>query len=1077
MPFSKEQVAWLEKTQSKSAAYVQAEDTLGQNNDDIQIYTDRINEIQDDLRTTSEALVIAFEGKRTLKNFFLSADKRNPTMRWMTGDRDEEIDTVHDLTGDYKAVDEVVRRLQTLHRELSEMSTEMADAKDADGNPRFSAKDIEREIWSPLVRADVIPSNAVPDEYSQEAQMFNGACEIYEQKLRDYTKGASRHPGIQRNLRLAMDTLSLGATLGGEIAKIARVDTSFISKSQLEEHEKDKDRLAGMTEGSPEYNSLNEKIEKFSAQRDAAKEAANAAKRDGLIIKGGVALFNGVLGVADLSLERVENEKKIGKVTEKIYSVVGDLGVTAFGAWAANVGAQSASDGGKENFLTMTAAVNSGLKAGLGAGHMAWRIGEAARAYVEGDAKAGEKAYKAIVAGVADAVANSFAAMDTQRGKDDAKEDVASSEGEWGKIGAYVKAAILAAGQASTSAVSFGKIVEKAAHGGSIDGAALAKALGLTAMEGVMIAGAGAAIGTHEMIGEDTRSERSTGGKDADHEGISWDRETGTEQDKRRAADPEKIAKNASDMKSLSELLQGIPKDFSVDLVAEKVKAAAEKQEAERKKAALNDFKAAMKDPAQKKAFLESIQERSEQETQELEDLIRNASPPVDDLSDPEAAQRAMDSIDKLIAEAAAANMKWKIIVGAATGITSIVASAMPVAGLAASVTRLAADVVILLKKSYHLNRWRKNLALTYGNSSVYGPAISSRLESAVVQVHHQSVKVIFDALGVTADSLKLADASGVGAAAGAVGHGIEIGNNMARALTEYGFKLHKEAEIKMGWAMYQKALANPGDRKLARQAIRWNSTLSKCVLAYGIVMDGDPIAKEVGRSCGLTPEVLADQKDVCPKVVKYFETLYSEDPKVLRRVPMKADWHPGTPSLTLKSWARFKSAGTIRANPPLHPDSPTPLIDQALINFAEVLGAAGDYPAKRDSEFSDPAAQTSAAFGTFLNQAETAADVLAEALKGFEPRTAPDDDNRCFVHDGFKEVVVALAAQADYVLGEIKFDKKEYILQTSNVAVGAGGDVDLLDDDDEDYDSDDEDYDDEDYDSDDEALVDENED
>ena len=73
-----------------------------------------------------------------------------------------------------------------------------------------------------------------------------------------------------------------------------------------------------------------------------------------------------------------------------------------------------------------------------------------------------------------------------------------------------------------------------------------------------------------------------------------------------------------------------------------------------------------------------------------------------------------MDAVDKLISQTIAANMKWKIITGAATGITSIIASALPIAGLAASVTRLATDVAILLKQSYHLNRWRNNIALTY---------------------------------------------------------------------------------------------------------------------------------------------------------------------------------------------------------------------------------------------------------------------------------------------------------------------------------------------------------------------------
>ena len=318
------------------------------------------------------------------------------------------------------------------------------------------------------------------------------------------------------------------------------------------------------------------------------------------------------------------------------------------------------------------------------------------------------------------------------------------------------------------------------------------------------------------------------------------------------------------------------------------------------------------------------------------------------------------------------------------------------------------------------------------------------------MQVDHAAVKVIFDALGVTADALKLADATGVGAAAGAVGHGIEIGNNMARALTEFGFKLHKEAQIEMGWQMYKKARDNPGDRKLARSAMRWNSTLSKCVLAYGIVMDGDPIAKEVGRSCGLTPEILADQKDVCPKVVNYFQTLYSDDPQVLRRVPLKQDWHPGTPTLTLNNWARFKAAAITKGRAPSRSGREHGRHRQCPCSTLENRGGNGSYVEKREVDFAQDDSmifnpvRVSDAYRDFVTGSEAATTTLLSALKSFKPRTGPcpegskDQWKPGAEHKGMVEVVTSLVAQAEMMLGEINFDLKEYNAVTSSSDDGA---------------------------------------
>jgi len=327
-------------------------------------------------------------------------------------------------------------------------------------------------------------------------------------------------------------------------------------------------------------------------------------------------------------------------------------------------------------------------------------------------------------------------------------------------------------------------------------------------------------------------------------------------------------------------------------------------------------------------------------------------------------------------------------------------------------------------------------MELTVASSSVYGPAIKGRLHSARVQVSLQSLRVFYDLLGVTAEAIKIADASGVSMGGGlAAGLGIQAGTTMARALTEFGYKMEKEAEIEAGWHLFKAALASPGDRKQARKAMKWNSTLSKCVLAYGIVIDGDPVAKEIARSCGMTPEVLADQKNVCQKVVTYFETLYSDDPVVMKRVPLRKDWHPGIPALTLTSWLRFKAEARARAVPTLADESlKTPEIDRQLAALCARLGPDGDYAATRDADFPefDAAAEhdrSSPEYGVFLMETDSVVMALIAALRAYRPVTgAPPPDSpgawtAGMTHADFVDVVESLTAQAQLIKGEIASD------------------------------------------------------
>lgn len=1019
MGFSPAQRSWLETAQNKSADFAKANEIMAIKAKELETITGKVEDLREKMATANKELKVKFTDDVTWKNFMKRSHET--TMDWMNGDRSSEVDTKHDLTGDYNVDPSDAKKVMDLHREMVLLQEQM-ESLEHNGKPVFTAKDIERELWSPLVRADIIPSNAVADKYSQEAQVFNGACEIYKGMLEDHTKTASRHETAQRLLRIGMDTVTMMGTIAGESIKAANFDASFISQSEKRENAKDLKALE-LEQKKPKPDpkkvaALTKKTEAFKKRSDDALKVGKETTRNQALVGMAVTLVNGGLSLADNALEKKEKGKN-WKIAEKVYDIVSDSALGGLDIWAKSVAVDNAELAGQASFKTTVALATNLTKAGLKSGKVVFRIHEV----VEAKDPAGQrKAALALIGVVADVIANSFAAMDKKSGKDSEGNDVEGNGDEFARIGVFVKTAILGSANAGDVAA---QIILAKKEGKSISKSAIFGSLGLSAMNvGI--------VGAFKEISDSSRQV-----KDQSEQNIVSETETG--RNLRKGAEASAMNTVASKMPDLNALMAALPPADSKEL-QDKLALIQAEQEAEQKQAEISAFQKSLEDPAVKQKFIDDVKSGSDAEVEALEKLIDDAMPSPDDLEDEEKAKLAMESVEKLIKEAAACNMRWKVLTGLANGGVSVLVAALPVAGLAASLTRMATDVAILLRKSYHVNRWRKNMAMTYGNSSVYGPAIKGRLDSAIVQVSQQTVRVIFDAVGIAADGLKLADASGVGAAAGAVGHGLDIANNMARALTEYGFKMQKEAEIEAGWQLYKRALANPGDRKMARTAMRWNSTLSKCVLAYGIVMDGDPIAKEVGRSCGLTPEILADQKDVCPKVVKYFQTLYSDDPVVLRRVPITKDWHPGALMPSLAVWAKYKAAAVSKATPPLARESTaTAAIDQHLATLGKLIGANGDYAGQRDKKFPEDelnllqSPRATPEYQTFLESTETAAESLVQALRGYKPVMGPCPAdakvkwNPGMQHSGMVDIAVSLTAQADMILGEVRFDLGEF--------------------------------------------------
>lgn len=1051
MPLETVETTWLKEISKAAPAFETESKRLAARTEALTEMGGEVGALRDELAKAHGELKVTL-GARDWKRFWDANAKKS--MGWMTGDADEEVDTHHDLVKGYgltKENEERAKQIQKLHEKLVNLQNEMLAKKGPDGKPLFTAKDVQRELWSPLVQAGVIPSNAVADDYSHDHQVFLGASALYQERLKEHTKTASKYENAQSLLRLGNAAVGTLGTLASGVIELEALPVTNIGLDKVFENDKNlkalKTELAKPVKDQDpkKIAGLKKKTEEFKSLSDTRLQKNREVARDKAALKLAIGFVQGGLGITETALNRPSEKKKI-QIAEQFWNLAMESAINSFDVWAKNKAATT-EEHERAGFRTMAQRVPLIMKTVMKGGTFGFRALEIVRAEKKEDAVA---AAKKLVDAFADATFLAFAAVDSRGGENPDKPEGENAEGtetqgNWAQIGALAKQGIIS----TKGWVIIGERLWTAARseGGSMPSKSeIIAALGVGVLDGLTIA----AVSSQEALGDVVRKDITGVGdqevdnpKDLKVEDRHAFTETGSAKDTRERG----VGQSMSDTTDTSQAFLGLMDLASSkgdpDAMAKEIERLQMMQEMAEKQSEIETFRKQMAENEEFKAeFVKKLKEASDQD-EELTDLIDSveaASVPSYELDDEAKAKRAAEAVDKLIKQAAACNARWKVMTSIARGGTAVLVAALPAAGLAASIARLATDIAILIRKSYHVNRWRKNMALTYGNGSVYAPAIQRQLASCIVQVSEQTVRTIYDIIGVTADTLKLADASGVGGAVGAAGHGMEIGNNMARALTEFAFKVRQEAEIRRGWQVYKKALESPADRKLARTAMRWNTTLAKCVIAYGIVIDQDPIAKEVGRSCGLTPELVADQKAVCPKIVTYFETLYSDDPVVLRRVPLVKDWHPGSPVLTLESWTRFKIAANEKAVPPLDDRSlSSDAVDQALARLAGVIGPEGDYAKKRDADWpyeeeslvDQPRAKPE--FGTWLGQAKIAVEAARKALDGYKPLNgpAPKGTKADWVigneHAGMAAIATSLLETVLAMAREIEVDLEEH--------------------------------------------------
>lgn len=268
-----------------------------------------------------------------------------------------------------------------------------------------------------------------------------------------------------------------------------------------------------------------------------------------------------------------------------------------------------------------------------------------------------------------------------------------------------------------------------------------------------------------------------------------------------------------------------------------------------------------------------------------------------------QAEAKRLESLEKILAVHRRNEMMFELSKKILIGGPEFLAKAVPGMSLVAAATQLAYSIAEAVKSAQQLLIWADNMADAQKASTAQVDAIFNRYGLQKKQTIMANIKVALDAVKVAGEATKLA---GQAAPAGFV---ITAAADSAEALMEVSAKVVEVAEMNKAWAVYKKALANPQDRKLAREAMRRNPTLSKYAMAWGAVEDGNPIAKECMRRCGLNERTLAQSNLQVGAVVDYLQTIYKEDPELLRSVVDEEKWHPGEVDFSFRSFLRFYQA------------------------------------------------------------------------------------------------------------------------------------------------------------------------
>lgn len=804
---------------------------------------------------------------------------------------------------------------------------------------------VREEVYAPLVRSGTMPENLVPDRYSEVARTFEGASEAYNERLKEYTKNAGEHDELLHNLGVASTLITHTASMvTGVLKMVPGSEAVEIATKTIE--------VCSIVQAGA-FNVTKQIIE----QKDAGSIAQAVANTIGAAIsKAGVppAIATFITGGLNLAVTGVRTVQAIAAGdTKGIFAAVADGIVQSLAmADAAN---------GTNNAKTIGPMVAGTIRTLGAAGNLAVLLNakppnpklieEAMSALVE-------EGIKAVTTNISSVVGVTTGNKDAVKGIEIAGKGlagIATSLLSEDKIGGMATALGTAADECCVAYLpeTYGKAVGSGLKTAFTTGGGLAKAFksrdpgeAVTAIEGLISGGLDASLKATGVKGNQAAVDAITatrtavdgiikssmliralqGGSLSDIESALNDifemvasqlatRLTGVEDDEEEDEDDSGTEEDEDEADDSGE------GEEEPDPAAEQGESIARDNEA-LSRSKLELAEAVLVDPEatdEQKQAAQLQKELAEAELKEQEDLkeafqkesvdftrMLSASFPSEE-PDP---NEDIPTLKQMIAKLERDKKIFEMVNSFVDMGLSMAANFFPPMAAAFDFKKFTVEIGLAVAHAKALLEWKKNVKDARNAVSVQAHAMLSRVkleEDAVIEHNIRAAIALTSAIGNVLVT--------VGGQAAPVGAGLVAGAKVAEAGLEVALTIKSEVEMRTAWNGYLKALKNPKDRKTVRMAIQNNPTLAKYAMAWGALKDNNPIAKEALRKCGITDAVLAKENEGIKDIVAYMETLYADDPVVLRSMPDTKEWgwDPPDPELTVRGWAKFLAAAQSR--------------------------------------------------------------------------------------------------------------------------------------------------------------------
>ena len=271
-------------------------------------------------------------------------------------------------------------------------------------------------------------------------------------------------------------------------------------------------------------------------------------------------------------------------------------------------------------------------------------------------------------------------------------------------------------------------------------------------------------------------------------------------------------------------------------------------------------------------------------------------------LTDAEKTGAEASNIEQMIGELLRDRMVLQLATQIAQGGAEFLAQFLPGLGAVSAGIKLAASLYAAGQRAKQLDQWIKSQRDLTNAQSALSSSAANFVRNQGQQLAHYSAQAFFAAAQLAGEITKLAGpASGVGAIISAAAAASAKAEDLLMDLKD-------KMDIEAGWKATQKALRNPGNRRLGLEARQLNPTLAKYSLAWGAVVLKDPLARGAMKACGLSEASLNDPAADTHLVVKYMETFYEDDVSIYREdaedIPK---WVPTEIEVTIVCWAEFR--------------------------------------------------------------------------------------------------------------------------------------------------------------------------